>query len=230
MCPSGPSPRWARSSTGGDPAIRWSVAAYCAALDLEPVAFHEDAGISAKSLDRPGLRDALADLESGRAGALVVFKLDRLTRSIVDVGHLLDRYFSKRFALISVSEQLDTRTAMGRMLINLLTTFSQAEREVIAERTATAMRHLRSQGVRVGTVPLGYRTGGIDANGRDLLVRDEAEQAVVARIREMRGEGRTLREIADILTAEKVPTKRGGAWAAETVRKILQRAEMARAA
>ena len=123
-------------------AQRSKAKAYAELYDLELVEVIVDAGESAKSLDRPGLQRALAMLKKGEAEALLVVKLDRLTRSVVDLGSLVDRYFAPgKAALLSVGEQIDTRSAAGRLVLNVLASVSQWEREAIGERTATAMQH-----------------------------------------------------------------------------------------
>ena len=124
-----------------------SRAAYAQLYDLEVSEVIVDTGESAKSLDRPGLQRALAMLKAGEADALLVVKLDRLTRSVRDLGHLVEKYFAPgKAALLSVGEQIDTRSAAGRLVLNVLASVSQWEREAIGERTATAMQHKASQG------------------------------------------------------------------------------------
>ena len=95
-------------------AQRAKLRAHCAALDLELVAVEADEGVSAKTLDRPALQRAFAMLREHQADALLVPKLDRLTRRVVDLGHLIETYFAEgRWALVSVADQIDTRTAAG---------------------------------------------------------------------------------------------------------------------
>ncbi len=172
-------------------AQRARVEAYASLYELELVAVVEDAGLSAKTLDRPGLQRALATLKSGEAEAIVVAKLDRLTRSVRDLGDLIDGPFAKA-ALLSVGEQIDTRSAGGRMVLNLLATVSQWEREVIGERTAVAMQHLKAQGRRVGSIPYGYRL----ADDGQHLEPVPVEQAVLGEARELRAAGLSLRKVA----------------------------------
>ena len=100
---------------------RQKVAAYAGLYDLDLVSIEADAGESAKSLQRPALDRAMKALEDGEADALLVVKLDRLTRSVRDLGELVDKSNREGWALLSVSEQLDTRTAAGRMVLNILT-------------------------------------------------------------------------------------------------------------
>lgn len=194
------------------------IRAYAELYDLELVDVVIDAGVSAKTLNRPGLVQALAALESGRAEALVIAKLDRLTRSVSDWGTLIDRYFAKKYALLSVSDQIDTRTAAGRLVLNVLVSVAQWEREAIGERTAAALAHKKDQGEYVGAAPYGYQLSGTQ------LETVEEQHEVIAHILDLRAAGLTLRAIADALNAEGVTTKRGSRWAAQTVKNVIDRA------
>lgn len=206
-------------------AQRQKLSAYALAMDLELVAVVEDAGASAKTLARPGLQDALRRIETGEAEGLLISKLDRLTRSVRDLGELVDRYFATRFSLLSVGDSIDTRTASGRLVLNVLTSVAQWEREATGERTRDALAHLRREGVPLGGAALGWtRSEQTDADGRRVVVEVAEERETVSRIAALRAEGRSLREIAATLRAEGRRTKRGGLWAAETVRKALARA------
>lgn len=184
-----------------------------------------DAGVSAKSLDRPGLSRVLAVLDAGEVAGLVVFKLDRLTRNLGDWTDLIDRYFGEKGgrALMSVSESIDTRTAAGRMVLNIMMTVAQWERETIVERTRGAMAFKRSRGERVSRhIPFGYRLAG---DGKT-LVTDPAEAAVLAEVLGMRGAGMGAYAIAAELTRRKVPTKTGrDRWSHVTVGKLIGRHE-----
>ena len=192
---------------------------------LELVATVEEAGASGKTLERPGLRRALAMLDAGEAEGLLVVKLDRLTRSVRDLGDLLERYFSTRFSLLSVADSIDTRTASGRMVLNIMASIAQWERETTVERTKDALGHLRKTGVRLGAPALGWRrTDRLDADGRKVVEVDGAEVAALARMSTLRATGATYREIAAALAAEGHQTKRGGKWQDTTVRKVLLRA------
>ena len=110
-----------------------------------------DDGYSAKSLDRPGIKRALAMLTEKRVNAIVVVKLDRLTRSVKDLGFLCDTYFREGMphSLLSVSDAIDTRSASGKLMLNVLMSVAQWEREAISERTQEAMNELKRRGVRL---------------------------------------------------------------------------------
>ena len=161
--------------------------AYAQLYDLELVDVIVDAGASAKTLDRPGLQRALHMLRSGQANALLVAKLDRLTRSVKDLGALVEDYFSSdAITLLSVADSIDTRTAAGRLVLNVLGSVSQWEREVISERTKDAMHHKRSNNERTSlSAPYGFSI----ADDGKTLVADTAEQALLAAILEARQRG-----------------------------------------
>lgn len=205
-------------------AQRAKLHAYALALDLELVDVFEDAGFSAKSLQRPGLAAALELLDAGGAEGLVVTKLDRLTRSVRDLGDLVDRYFAARCSLLSVSDAIDTRTAAGRLVLHVLAAVSQWEREATAERTRDALSQLRAEGVQLGGEALGWRRADArDERGHRALERLVDEAATCERIVALAAEGRSLREIADVMDAEGRHTKRGGRWHPMTIQRVLRR-------
>lgn len=200
-------------------AQRAKLEAYASLYDLDLVAVEVDGGASAKSLDRPALGRALAGLRAGRADALLVVKLDRLTRNVRDLGELLDGYFgaSKPFALLSVGDQIDTRTATGRMVLNILTSVAQWEREAGGERTATAMQYKAAQGEYCGgQVPYGYAVGLDGVH----LVELDGEQAVIAAIRELRAAGLSLRAIVAELGKRGMVSRTGKALGLTQVARI----------
>lgn len=183
------------------------IRAYAVATDVDLVDVVVDAGVSAKSLDRPGLRSVLAMLEDGRADGVLVAKLDRLTRSVRDLGDLVERYFAERCALLSVADSIDTRTAAGRLVLNVLGSVGQWEREVIGERTTEALAVKRARGERTSRhAPYGKRV----ADDGVRLVDDEAERHVLATVRELRASGASLRGIARELQARGLTSPRTG--------------------
>lgn len=116
-----------------------------------------DGGESAKSLQRPGMERLLALVDGKKVHSVIFAKLDRLTRSVKDLCELLERFERRGVALISVAESLDTSSAAGRLVLNIMTAVSQWEREAIGERTGDAMDHKRTNGERVGNIRFGYR-------------------------------------------------------------------------
>jgi site-specific DNA recombinase len=196
--------------------------ACCLLYDLTLVDVVVDAGVSAKTLKRPGLTEALATLKTKKADGMVIAKLDRLSRSVKDWNHLIDLYFGEKAGkqLCSVGDQIDTRTAAGRLVLNVLMSVAQWEREVIAERTTDAMQYKKSKGQRVGAIPFGWDLAADGIN----LIPNEQEQLVVAEISRLRADGYSLREIAEELTRQGIATKEGNStWGHQAVAKILTR-------
>lgn len=164
---------------------------------------------SGKSMSkRAGLERCLAVLDSGFAEALVVAKLDRLSRSLVDFGHLLERARAKGWKIVVLDMDLDMTTAAGEMTANTLMNFAQFERRLIGERTRSAMAHKKATG-----------TFKAPPGRRSML-----SPKVVARIRREHDAGRSLRSIATRLNDDAIPTGQGGKqWHASTVKNVLER-------
>lgn len=202
------------------------IQAHCTAMDIKLVDIVTDAGESAKSLDRPGIQAALKMLRQGKADALIVMKLDRLTRSVKDLGHLCETYFGdgKSWSLLSVSDSIDTRSASGKLILNVLTSVAQWEREAIADRVREAMQHMKAHGVFLGAAPYGWKyIDELDEHGRRKLVENPIEQAGIKRICELYETDMFVWQICEQLDAEKVPP-RGPHWHRATVYRVLRRA------
>jgi DNA invertase Pin-like site-specific DNA recombinase len=183
-------------------------------------------GYSAKSLERPGLRQTLRMLTDGKADAIIVVKLDRLTRSVKDLEHLCDTYFREGlpYSLLSVSDAIDTRSAGGKLLLNVLMSVAQWEREAIGERTQEALAELQRQGVRLGGAPYGWRySTEVDSQGQRYLVEVPEEQRGIQRICELYDADIYLRDICKKLCAEGIPP-RGLKWHKFSLYRVLNRA------
>lgn len=188
--------------------------AYAIANEWSIAGLYVDAGISAKSIDRPQLQHALEALTPN--SVLVVLKLDRLTRSIADLQPLSEQISRAGAEWVSVQEKFDTSNATGRLMLRMILELSQWEREVIGERTSSALQQKKRRKERLGTTPLGFTTV------EKQVVALPSEQVTVARARELRHQGLSMRKIAAKLTDEGHKTKRGGRWQAETIAKILK--------
>lgn len=184
--------------------------------ELELVEVIDEAGYSAKSLNRPGLQRALEMLRTGQVDGLLVAKLDRLTRNVADMAALIADYFGDKArhaaTLLSVADKVDTRSPSGRLVLHILASVSQWEREEIGTRTKTALAYKRSQGVKLGAPALG---------------QTPEEIAILQHAVDLRRQGLTLQAIADQLNAEGLKTKRGGTWYPSTVSNIIGRSEAA---
>jgi DNA invertase Pin-like site-specific DNA recombinase len=190
-------------SGAGLAAQRTTIEAECARRGWTLVAVYEDAGASGKSLDgRPQLAEALTAVETGTAAALVVAKLDRLSRSVRDAADLLDRAQRAGWALVAADLGVDTSTPAGEAMANVMASFGQLERRMIGARTRDALAAKRAAGVRLGRP--------------STLTED-----VVRRILDEHAAGESWSAIARGLTADEVPTAQGGArWYPATVRKV----------
>lgn len=172
----------------------------CQRRGFELVELVRDEGESGKTLERPGLRRMLERLAAGEAEGLVVAKLDRLSRSVVDFGLLLEWCAEAEVTLVALDLGVDTSTPGGRLVANVLASVAEWERDTIAGRTRDGLAAVRAQGKPTGRP----------------AVADRPELA--ERIRAMREQGLTLQAIADTLTAEGVPTARGARrWGVSSV-------------
>ncbi len=199
-------------------AQRAKVEAYAMVADLDLVEVFSDEGISAKRVDnRPGLQAALEALRSGRATAIVVVKLDRLSRRTRDVLDFVEVADKKGWAFHSITEKLDTSSAAGRFVVTITAALAQMERELIGERTAAAMAHMKEQGLRVGAIPFGF---DLAADGRTLTT-NAAEQNIITEAEALAEAGNSLRKIAAELNARGYTTKNGKPWTHVQVGRLL---------
>ena len=172
------------------------------------VAYLSDEGFSAKNLSRPAIATALEELRKGQASVLVVSKLDRLSRSLLDFATLMDRARREGWQLVVLDLAIDTTVPSGQLMANVMACFAEYERQLIGARTSAALQQLKSQGVRLG-------------RPRTLA------QATTDRIVSERAHGFTLAAIANGLNDDQVATARGGArWYASTVRGVLKSADL----
>ena len=195
---------------------RKRIEAFCIAKDWELVDVYEDAGKSGKDLNRDGIQKLIKDSGKGIFDAVVVYKVDRITRRQRDLWHLIDDVFEPDgIGFVSVNEPFDTTSAIGKACLGMIGVFAQLERDLIAERTKDALKYKRDKGDYLGTVPLGY-----DIVSGELQERED-ELAVVKYAKKLRSGGYSLGKIAQTFNGEGVPTKRGGKWYRSTVRYLL---------
>ena len=165
---------------------------------------YDDGGFSGGSLERPALKRLLADIEGGRIDVVVVYKIDRLSRSLMDFAKLVEVFDRGNVTFVSVTQSFNTTTSMGRLTLNILLSFAQFEREVIGERIRDKFAASRKRGMWMGGwAPLGY-----DVKERKLVV-NEAEAAVVRRIFERFAKCGSATTIVRELAAERFVNKYG---------------------
>ena len=140
-------------------------------------ATYDDGGFSGGSMERPGLKKLLADIQSSLVDVVVVYKVDRLTRSLTDFARIVDTFDAKGVSFVSVTQSFNTTSSMGRLTLNVLLSFAQFEREVTGERIRDKIAASKKKGLWMGGfVPMGYA-----ADGRTLTVVEE-DATIIRRI------------------------------------------------
>ena len=139
---------------------------------------YDDGGYSGGNMDRPALKRLLGDIEAGKVDAVCVYKVDRLGRSLLDFARMMEVFDRHHVAFVSVTQQINSATSMGRLMLNVLLSFAQFEREIIGERTRDKIAAARRKGKWGGGHPiLGY---DIDPAGFKLIVNEEEAAQVRA--------------------------------------------------
>jgi site-specific DNA recombinase len=195
------------------------IAAWCLSNGYELSAVFVETMSGGRADNRPELAKALS-LTCKSRGILVVYSLSRFSRSVRDTLAMSEQLDRSGANLASLSERLDTSTAVGRMVFKMLSTLAEFERDQISERTSAALAHLRRSNRRIsGKIPFGYT---LAADGKT-LTHDENEQATVQRILSERVAGKTLAAIACGLNSEGVQTRENKQWFPATVKCVLDR-------
>jgi site-specific DNA recombinase len=187
---------------------------------------YDDGGFSGGTMERPALARLLADIEAGEVDVVVVYKVDRLSRSLLDFARMMELFERKGISFVSVTQQFNTASSMGRLILNVLLSFAQFEREMIAERTRDKMGAARRKGKWVGGTPaLGY-----DVVDGKLAVND-VEAALVRELFDLYLGHQSLLRVTEVLNGRgcrmkswttKKGTKHGGAkWTKSAVQRLL---------
>ncbi|MBR0669934.1 recombinase family protein [Neoroseomonas soli] len=177
---------------------------------------YDDGGVSGGTLDRPALKRLLADIEAGLIDVIVCYKIDRLSRSLMDFAKLVQTFDDNEVTFVAVTQSFNTTTSMGRLTLNILLSFAQYEREIIGERVRDKIAASRARGMWMGgPVPLGYRV-----ENRKLVV-DEAGAATVRRVFEGFAEIGSATRLLPVLRAEGLVTKTGRPFDKGAVYKLL---------
>lgn len=199
------------------PAQEQKIKQYAELYGLQIDEVIQDAGFSAKSMDRPGFQRILQMMNRKEIGALIIAKLDRMTRNIKDLAEIVELANKKEVSLISVNEHLDTGTAAGRMILNMLGVISQWERETIGERTSIALQYKKQSGKVYNCNALyGYE----NQNGQ--LIPVESEQETITLMIHLRDQGHSFKAIADKLNSLGISCRSGKEWHSEQVRRVIQ--------
>ena len=200
------------------PAQKQRLQAFCESQGWDIAGLYADEGVSAKDTNRPELQRMLNDIESGHIDVVVVYKLDRLTRSVMDLYKLLEAFEQHDCKFRSITEVYDTTTAMGRMFITLVASFAQFERENLGERVQLGMLEKARQGKWTSVhEPFGYR---LDKKEYKLYIVEE-EAIIVRKIFNLyRTTG--MKSIAGILNRNNMLTRKGNRWSDNTIMKTLR--------
>lgn len=193
------------------------IQAYCVANDLELVRVYKDEGVSAGTpLEKRPQGAAMLDaLRGGEARHVVAVKLDRLFRNALDCLRNVDKWDKAGISIHLLDLSVNTSTAAGKAFLQMAAAFAEMERNLVRERTESALSHKKANLHVYNHVPYGYDRQG------DKLVPNPAEQDVIECIKTMDKNGVPMLRIAEALNNDGVPTKRGGRWYASTVRNIL---------
>ena len=183
---------------------------------------YDDGGFSGGNMDRPALKQLLEDIANGKIDIVVVYKIDRISRSLADFCELTRLFKQFNVSLVSITQQIDTSTSMGRMIVHLLVSFGQFERELDSDRVRDKMAAARKRGMWTGgIVPYGFKI----ADGK-LAVDPETAPAVAAAYKRFR-ECQSYLETARTINAEFGPRKSGVKWSVEHMRKLMTSAHVA---
>jgi site-specific DNA recombinase len=151
---------------------------------------YDDGGISGGTLQRPALKDLLADIEAGQVDLVVVYKVDRLTRSLMDFSKIIETFDARNVSFVSVTQQFNTANSMGRLTLNMLLSFAQFEREVTAERIRDKIAASKRKGMWMGGLPpLGY-----DVRDKKLIINPD-EAKIVQKLFDLYLEHKSVRKL-----------------------------------
>jgi DNA invertase Pin-like site-specific DNA recombinase len=201
-----------RDSGLGLAAQRAAIEAECRRREWRLHELFEDAGVSGRKLNRPGIQAALTSVEAANGSILVVAKLDRLSRSLVDFAGLMARAHSKQWNLVALDLGIDLTTPAGQFLANVMASAAQWERRIIASRTREALSIKKEQGTRLG---------------RPVALPDD----IRLRIERERTAGKTLRAIISGLESDQISTASGvGRWHPTSIAQVLRSLELDREA
>src|SRR6202040_891452 len=165
-------------------------------------ALYDDGGFSGGTMERPALKKLIADIEAGQIDVVVVYKVDRLTRALSDFAKLVEVFDRRGVSFVSITQQFNTITSMGRLTLNVLLSFAQFEREVTGERIRDKIAASKKKGMWMGgLVPLGY-----DLEDRK-LVPNPKEVALVSKIFSLYVEMGCVRKLAERLDCEEIRSK-----------------------
>ena len=201
------------------PMQRKDLIAYCELiLGIEDYEIFEDAGYSGKNTDRPAFQEMMQKIRSGSFSHLLVWKIDRISRNLLDFAEMYEELQSLRVTFVSKNEQFDTSNAMGEAMLKIILVFAELERNMTSERVTATMISRANQGLwNGGRVPYGY---SYDAETSVFsIIQDEADVCQLMKTDYF--EHKSIIHTAKLLNDRKVPTRSGALWSPTAVWKIL---------
>lgn len=187
-------------------------------IPSDEIEIYEDAGKSGKNTDRPAFQRMMKKVKAGSVARVVVYKIDRISRNLVDFSLMYDTFKDNRTTFISLNEQFDTSSAIGEAVLKIILVFAELERKLTSERVTGVMigraQECKWNGARV---PYGWAWDEVN----EKPVHDPKEAEIVKRIYEMYDESHSTSVVRDYLNNNDIPTKRGGYWTTKTVGDIL---------
>lgn len=169
------------------------IRAYAEVHDLELIDVIRDEGISGKTLHRPGIARVLDMAKSREVEAIIVYKLDRLSRKTLDTLNTIELLETAGVAFHSISERIDTKSASGKFFLTIISALAQMERDLISERTVDALSYKRGRREWMGRVPFGYK---VEDNH---LVEDADAMQIIQKAKRMKSQGKSIRDISGAL-------------------------------
>ncbi len=200
---------------------REKIKRYCEYQSHDLIEQIEDAGISGCKSDRPGFQRVIEMCEKGEVDTIVIYSLSRFTRNTRDLLEFVDKYvISGKVTLHSLSEQLDTNTAVGRCMLKMLAAMNELEAEQTRERIQSVLDYKREKGEKLGgKVPYGFDV----IEGTNKLTENEQEQSVIVKIRELKTTGMSNNKISQYLNSRDVKTKVNGKWTHVQIGRLLKK-------
>ncbi|MGD9246122.1 MAG: recombinase family protein [Desulfobacterales bacterium] len=191
------------------------IRSYCNLKDFEILEIVQDAGISAKNLRRPGAQKVIEMARKKMVDAVVVYKLDRMFRSTSDALLTTKQFDKWGVSFHSISENLDTKSAMGKFFFTLTAALAEMEREIIGERTRDVLQRKKANDQVYGHVPFGFK------RFKGKLLAHENEQKIIQAVMEMRQKGFNYSRISRELNHMGLKTKKGNRWFPQTVKNVI---------
>ena len=193
---------------------------YARSRDIEVVRVICDDGVSGfKTMQRKGFVELLTEVKQGGIDAVIVYNLSRFSRNTEATLTTIREFDRQGVRLMSVTDSLDTGTAVGKLFLTMTAAFNQYERDITGERVKDALRRKKDKGEALGSVPYGYKRQGKS------LVEDPTEQFNIEIVLELHEQGKSLRTIAAIMEARAIPGRTGIKWHHDTINRIVKFAE-----